>query len=401
MKQSFVFPDNFIWGTAVSSYQTEGDNKNSDWWEWEQNKKEGQKFPKEKSGIACDSYNRYEEDLDLCVKLNNNAFRLSLEWSRIEPKRNEFDKTEIEHYKKVLISAKHRNLKTFVTLHHFTVPIWFAKLGGWSNIFSPYIFAKYAKKCAEELGGLVDAFLTINEPQVYMLESHVRGIWPPNIKNLFLSFVVQLNLIKGHKLAFSNIKSVNKNYPVGIVKNIVWYEVTQSKFYFLDKLLSKFLYYVNCDFFIKPILSCLDLIGLNYYFTSRIECFKIKNPNNIVSDLNWWINPEGLKKVLIDLKRFALPIYITENGLADSHDILRQSFIENMLFSCYTAIKEGVDLRGYFYWSLIDNFEWHEGFWPRFGLVEIDRENNLARVPRRSFYYYADICKNNSINLEI
>ncbi len=202
------FPAHFLWGTATSAYQIEGNNSNTDWWYWENNKKRGQKYPLESSGLACDSYNRYEEDFDLCKELNNNAVRISVEWARIEPSEGKFDYREIAHYKKVLSAAKDRGLKTFVTLHHFTNPLWFYKKGGWTNIRSPHYFARYAKECAKEFGPLVDVYLTINEPQVYALMSYTVGKWPPNKSNLFLSLIVQLNLMSAHNEAYKKIKSV-------------------------------------------------------------------------------------------------------------------------------------------------------------------------------------------------
>ncbi|MBU0534851.1 MAG: family 1 glycosylhydrolase [Patescibacteria group bacterium] len=389
------FPADFIWGTAVSAYQTEGNNSNTDWWLWEHNKKRGQKYPLEPSGLACDSYNRYEEDFELAKQMHNNGIRLSVEWARIEPKEGVFDQKELDHYKKVLKAARDKGLKTYVTLHHFTNPIWFAKKRGWVNLKAPWYFARYAKKCAQELGPLTNVFFTINEPQVLSMICYLLGIWPPNKVNPILSYKCQLILMKAHNEAAKAIKSVG-NYTVGIVKHIVWYETFEVRPFFLDRLMAKFLFFLNSDFFIYPILKHVDVIGLNYYFTNQIKNLKPIHPAGMVSNLNWWINPEGLKKVLLHMKRYKVPIYITENGLADTEDKLRKVFIKAMLIACYESMQMGVQLEGYFYWSLIDNFEWHEGYWPKFGLVAIDRKT-LARKPRKSFYYYGEICHNNSL----
>lgn len=392
-KLNTAFPKDFIWGTATSAHQTEGNNTNSDWWAWEQATVGKAEFPKELSGSACDSYNRYTEDFDLCKALNTNAVRISIEWARIEPTEGTIDYTELDHYRQVLKAAKGRGLKTFVTLHHFTNPLWLAKQGGWHNPTTPKKFAAYAKVCAQHLGGLIDVFLTINEPQVYTLMSYIKGVWPPNKKNFLLALVVQLNLIRGHRLAYTSIKKVAPQLPVGIVKNIVWYEPAPEPYNlkFLDTIAAKLLYFTNCDLFLWPIKNHLDLIGLNYYFTNRIKGLKIKNPADWCSDLNWWINPNGLEAILNDLKRFKKAIYITENGLADATDTMRIKFIQTHLQACASAIKNNVQLKGYFYWSLLDNFEWHQGFWPRFGLVEIDRQHKLSRIPRKSFDYFKSV----------
>ncbi|HHH14337.1 MAG TPA: glycoside hydrolase family 1 protein, partial [candidate division WWE3 bacterium] len=301
------------------------------------------------------------------------------------------------HYKKVLQSAKSKGLKTFVTLHHFTSPLWFSKKYGWGHPKASSLFSKYAYKCAQEFGDLVDVYLTINEPQVYLYMSYVKGIWPPSKKNPFLAFIVNTNFMLSHIRAYKSIKKVNKNYKVGIVKNIMWYK-PHRKNNLLDKAVSKFMYFFVADFFLLPLKRYTDLIGLNYYFTNEMKGFKAVNPNDVVSDLGWWIYPKGLEKVLLSLKKYNKPIYITENGLADEQDKLRKDFIKQMLTSCYQAINKGVNLKGYFYWSLLDNYEWHEGFWPKFGLISLEKDT-LNRIPRKSFFYYAKICKNNSVDL--
>lgn len=394
MANTYQFPKDFIWGTATSAFQTEGNNKNTDWWAWENNPKKTSRWPEEKSGIACDSYSRYEEDFDLCKKLNNNAVRISIEWARIQPTEGAFDIEEIEHYKKVLQAAKDRGLKTFVTLLHFTIPTWVAKRGGWQNWLAPRYFEKYASYCAKEFGPLIDKFITINEPLVYTYMAYIKGDWPPNTEDLIVALFIQNNLIKAHKRAYKAIKMVNTTYQVGIVKNISWYEYAPGMLSPLDWLVTKVLTYFNTDLNLNAICKYTDFIGLNFYFTTRLKGLRTSNLDDVQSDLGWWVYPKGLENVLLHLKKWKLPIYITENGVADGTDRIRKDFIKNMLIACHNAIENGVDLRGYFYWSLIDNYEWHHGFWPKFGLVSIDRKNNLARVPRESFNYYADICKN-------
>jgi len=392
----YQFPKDFIWGTAASALQTEGNNTNSDWWRWENNKAPEDKYPLESSGIACDSYHRYEEDLDLCVKLNNNAYRTSVAWGRMQPTPDTFDVKEIEHYRNFLKAAKLRNLKTFITLHHFSNPIWFADMGGWANPKAPVLFEIYAKKCAQVFGDLVDVYLTINEPQVYMNQCYISGAWPPNRENLFLALRVQQNLIKAHKRAYRAIKSVGP-HTVGLVKNIIWFEQQPSTYSPVDWLAAKLLFFSNCDQYLRQIGKDLDLIGVNYYFTTRLRGLMLHNLDDVQSDLGWWVYPKGLEHILLHLRKYNLPIYITENGVADCTDRIRKDFIRDMLISCNKAMEQGADVRGYFYWSLIDNYEWHRGYDPKFGLVYVDRKNELARIPRESFYYYAGICKSGRI----
>ncbi len=392
MSKSIEFPKDFLWGTATSAHQIEGNNINSDWWRWETT---GDNPPKDPSDIACDSYDRYEEDFDLCKDMGNDAVRISVEWARIEPQEGTFDSDEITHYRNVLQTAKNKGLKTFVTLHHFTNPIWFADKGGWLNPKSFIYFSKYAGKCAHVFDDLVDVFTTINEPQVLASQAYLKGIWYPNQKNIFKNLLVQFNLLLSHISAYKAMKEYTHK-PVGIVKNIIWFD-TNSKSNILDRLVCKVAHFFVSDFFLFPLKRYLDVIGINYYFTFILSGLKINNTDDRVSDLGWWLHSDGLEKNLLSLKKYNLPIYVTENGLADAEDKYRADFIKEHLITCYNAIESGVNLKGYFHWSLLDNFEWYEGFWPRFGLVEIQRENYLTRKPRPSFYYYSDICKNNRV----
>lgn len=390
MPKEYIFPKDFTWGTALSAHQTEGNNKNTDWWKYETHKKLNQKYPLEPSGIAADSYHRYEEDFKLARELQNNAIRLSIEWARLQPTKEDFDFKEFQHYKTVIKNAKENGLAVFVTLHHFTNPLWFAELGGWSNSKAPEMFEKYAKVCAEELGDIVDVFLTINEPQVLVAQGYIKGAWPPNKRNTLEAFIVQQNIIEAHKRAYKVIKAEG-NTPVGIVKNIVWYETGNSKWNLLDTIATKIMFYVNSHFFLSQIKNELDLIGLNYYFTTKIQSLKLHNDDDIQNDLGWWVHPAGLEQVLLALKKYNLPIYITENGCADQLDRIRPNFIKTMLIAAHNAMTKGVNLKGYFHWSLIDNYEWNEGYKAKFGLIYIDRQLDLKRVPRNSYYYYRDI----------
>lgn len=409
----YKFPKDFLWGTATAAHQIEGNNKNSDWWFWEQSKKypphinpllteeqmadlPDREWPLEPSLDACNSYEMYEEDFDLCKKLNNNAVRISVEWARLEPEEGVFNKLEFDHYKRVLKAAQDRGLKTFVTLHHFTNPIWLSKQGGWLNPLTVFKFKRYAKKCAQEFGTLIDFYATINEPQVYAVVSYAWGTWPPARRNMILASIVGFNMAVAHRLAYRAIKSVKKSFEVGVIMNIVWHESGNALnpfINFLDKVITKFRYFIGGDAFLILLGRDNDYIGLNYYFTEINENLAVNNKNDRVSDVGWWINAEGLEKNLISLKKFRTPIYITENGLADEKDRLRIDFIKEMLISAAKAIAEGVDLRGYFHWSLLDNYEWHQGYWAKFGLVEVDRKNGFKRKPRKSFDYYAKVCK--------
>ena len=382
------FPENFLWGAATSAHQVEGGNFNS-WSEWEKSPKrieqlkKQNKDPKEYiSGVACDHYHKFEQDFDLAKSLNHNAHRFSIEWSRIEPEEGKINQGEIEHYRQVLIALKKRGLEPFVTLYHWPLPNWLAKKGGWLNPKAPYYFDRYVKIISENLFDEVNFWITLNEPNVYASNSYLKGVWPPQKKNIFKYFKVLKNLAKAHKLAYKSLHLIDLECEVGIATNNRHFENIPFIKYFWNK------------YFLNKIKDQQDFIGLNYYKTSSF----LKNKNLSVSDMGWEIYPKGIYYVLKKLKKYNKPIYITENGLADAQDKKREKFIKNHLYWIHQAIEDSVNVKGYLYWSLLDNFEWDKGFKPRFGLVEINYDT-MERKIRPSAYKYAKICKNNELDL--
>ncbi len=397
MAEKFLkFPDDFFWGAANSAYQSEGGNFNSDWWHWEKSQKRFEQLKKAGlnpddfvSGAASDHYNRFEEDFDLAKKLNHNAHRFSIEWARIEPKEGQFDMKELNHYKNVLAGLKSRNLEPFVTLSHFTLPQWLAKQGSWLNKKSVQYFSRYSEFIVKNLSEYVNFWLTINEPEIYAIKSYLTGDWPPQKKSLFQAIKAICNLCRAHCGAYKIIKKINPNAQVGFTKNNTYFSAQN---WLIDNTLVKLVKWFWNDLILVMNKNYLDFIGLNYYFHARFENgFKISG-GQTKNDLGWEIYPEGIYHILRDLKKYKKPIYITENGLADSQDQKRAQFIKNHLKYIWQAIQEGIDVRGYFYWSLIDNFEWSNGFDPRFGLIYIDYKTQ-KRLPRKSAFDYAKIIK--------
>jgi len=372
------FPKNFYWGTATSAYQVEGGIRN-DW------SNAGEKYD---AGIACDHYNRFEEDFDLAKSMNNNAHRFSIEWARIEPKPGVFDQKEIEHYRNAILMLKQRNLEPFITLYHWTLPVWFVEKGHWLNKDASKYFTNFVEKIVEEYKDLVKFWITINEPNVYTSHSFLRGNWPPFEKSFYKVQEVVRNLVDSHKKSYRIIHKISPNFQVGIANN-------NNCFQGILKYFSE--HYWNHQFF-DAIKDYQDFVGVNYYIPVSLWRNLIRADGE-KSDMSWEIYPEGIYHVLKDLRQYKKPVYITENGLADAKDEKRPKFILDHLKWIHKAIEGGVDVRGYFHWSLIDNFEWDKGFEPRFGLVEIDYKNNLKRIPRPSSKIYAEICKNNALNI--
>ena len=339
------------------------------------------------SGRSCDHYNRYEEDFDLAKAMNNNAYRFSIEWSRVELEEGGFNQLEIEHYRNVIKALKIRGLEPFISLWHWTVPVWFAKKGGFEKNDNIKYFVRFCERIISEFKNDVKFWIVLNEPEIYTSHSYLKGTWPPQKKNLLAYLVVFHNLIKAYRKIFETIKKIQPNSQIGIAKNNIYFEGWLSP---IIRWWWNF-YFLNC------IKTHQDFIGLNYYFHNRIKGLKFnQNKNEETSDLGWEIYPKGIYYVLRELKKYQKPIYITENGLADAKDEKREKFIKEHLYWIHKAIQEGVDIRGYFYWSLLDNFEWDKGFWPRFGLVEIDYQT-LERKIRPSAQEYAKICKNNEL----
>ena len=399
-----IFPKDFLWGAATSAYQVEGNNANCDWWEWE--KRAGLK---ETSGAACRHYELYKEDFALARELGHNCHRLSVEWSRIEPQEGKFSEDEITHYREVILSLRQNNLEPIVTLHHFTNPLWFARLGGWESKKSCDYFARYVSRITEALCDKVRLWATINEPMVYVYQAYILGAWPPQGKSFSRAKKVTGNLLAAHVKAYRAIHSLyrRKNLAqpsVSVAKNVQFFSACQPT---LRNKLAVYLRnkYFNFDFIDRLMRQkSLDFIGLNYYTRGLVDVGRWRWSNLFLetcakghstlkkNSLGWDIYPEGLYNLLLGFKRYALPLLILENGVSTDDDFLRWDFILQHLKSIHSAMGQGVRVLGYVYWSLLDNFEWDKGFGPRFGLVEVDY-SNYKRTPRESARKFAGVCR--------
>lgn len=391
LPKSTKFPLGFFWGAATASHQVEGGNVN-DWSQWEKKNAErlshGSGFPISNhiSGKAANHYELYEQDLDLAKSLNHNSFRFSIEWSRIESSKGQFNEKEINHYRDIVEACQKRGIEPFVTLWHWTHPIWFRDEGGWENPLSVRYYLNYIQKIVTSLPN-VKYWITLNEPGVYINKAYRQGDWPPQKRGLLRYLKITNTFIKAHQQAYQIIKLINQESQVGVANHLTYFEGFKP-------LVKPASWWAN-DHFIKKIKNHQDFIGLNYYFHVRLIS---KNKGKRFSDMGWELFPEGLYKVLIHLKKYNKPIIITEHGLADAKDQDRAWYIEESLKWAQKAISDGVDLRGYLHWSLLDNFEWCDGFWPRFGLIEVDYINNFKRTVRPSAHHYSSLIKKYSID---
>ncbi len=393
------FPKDFLWGAATSPLQVEGNDIFSDWWAWETKVQP----PSFRSGKAADQYDLFEEDFTLAQALGHNSHRLGIEWAKIEPKEGEFDYHEIEHYKKVLSSLQEKNMKVMLTLWHFSLPKWVADMGGFENPKVIFLFERFIKRIVPEIKGLVDFWITMNEPTVYIYHHYINPKWPGSKKRwIGRQIKTYLNLASGHKKAYTAIHQLDPGKPVGVANNVQSFETTHMhsltelfSIWFSDLISNHSFYFLTKGYH--------DFYGINYYIHKRFDRFLTFKDATVlsqkqihdVSDLGWEIYPEGVFDVLTDLSDH-IPIYITECGIATTNDDRKTRFLIQYLQEIYRAIKTGVDIRGFFYWSLIDNMELSEGFKPRFGLIEVDFETQKRR-PRPSAYVYKDIIENNGI----
>ena len=417
----------FYWGASTSSHQVEG-NTHNDWTEWERKNADrlaegahlkfgwlGKIWERVRvqaehpenylSGSACDHYRRFKDDFDMARSLGHNAHRFSLEWSRIEPEEGKFDEKEIEHYRDVIKALRERGMEPFVTLWHWTLPLWVRNQGGWENKKTIQDFVLYAEKIVELLGEHITFWIPLNEPSVYIGLGYVMGKFPPEVKDYRKANAVLKNLIEAHKLTYALIhKKFGERVSVGNAYNLHWHVPARSWNIF-DILVVQVIDYIRDSRPISLAKGHQDFIGVNYYFRDKVKFVgwggkfgpvDAVNTNAHVSDIGWDIAPEGLYHTLKKAAKFGKPIYITENGIADAKDRQRAEFIKDHLKWLYKAIEEGADVRGYFHWSLLDNFEWAEGFTMKFGLVEMDFET-LERKPRNSYYLYKEICEKNGL----
>jgi len=385
----YEFPKGFFWGSATSSFQVEENNIYSDWWQF---------MP---SGSATKHYEFYKEDFDLAKALHHNAHRFSIEWARVQPQEDNFNEKEIKHYKDVVSALRERNIEPIVTLNHFTLPNWLAKTGGWLNKKSVFYFLRYVEKVVSYLAKDVKFWITINEPMVYIYYGYIRGIWPPQEKSLFKAIKVYKRLISLHIKTYHLIhkiyKEKNLEFPfVSIAKHLHgFFCLNNNPYYrFIQNFKDYFFNFMLLDILVKN--KSLDFIGINYYTSEFLPKNHPELKKIPKSDLGWFIYPEGLYTLLLKIKRYNLDVFILENGISTSDDNMRWDFIYEHLKYIHQAIENGINILGYLYWSLIDNFEWEKGFGPRFGLIEVDYATFKRKI-RESAKKFSLVCKNNCL----
>jgi len=427
--KDYQFPKGFLWGSAASAHQTEGGNHNS-WSEWE--KIPGKIRDGSNADIACDHYNRYEQDFDLAKELGHQVHRFSIEWSRIEPKMGKWSEKELRHYESVIKALLKRKIKPMMTLHHFANPIWFRDMDAWLNPESPELFGKYARKAAEAFSDYDLVWNTINEPMVVVAIGHLFGEFPPGYRDFNKAMLATRHLLMAHGQAAMQIREVyteqGKEQPEIAPVLSVSYFMPADPNNEEDVEIARYLDDLYNQVWIRgavtgilpeldgkgerysPLNDSVDFIGTNYYsrqvISSELDFLSgemvPKDPNlERCEGLDWEVFPEGYYHVLKSYwDNYNKPIFLTENGIGTLDDSLRRRYIISHLKQVHRAINDGIDIRGYLVWSLTDNFEWAQGYGSHFGLVEVDYETQ-ERHPRKSAFMFREIIESNAITKEI
>lgn len=428
--EEFKLPPDFLMGSATSGFQTEGGDRNNSWYTWCGTP------GRIKDGTSCyradDHWNRYAEDIAIMKELNHDVYRMGVEWSRIEPEQGHFDQTAIEHYRNEIELLLMNGIKPLVTLHHFSNPNWLEQADGWANPQIVRYFTEYTRYVVNQLGDLVSDWVTINEPNVYLVCGYLQGIWPPGKTDFLLLFKILRSMIEAHISSYQEIHKIRYERDfkgdtlVGVAFHLLLFEAEGGLL--KNKLPTRLCRYLFQDLFLDGFASgkmrfplgfggypfgmgkYLDFLGVNYYTRNLIRFSW--NPMNLfgnlivkenapVSDVGSEIYPEGIYDVCHSCyNKYKLPIFITENGLCDADDTRRTRFIYNHLQQIVRLIGEGIPVKRYYHWSLLDNFELEQGECARYGLVANNFETQ-ERTIRKSGRFYAEVCREKAVTQEM
>ncbi len=427
------FPKGFHWGSATSAHQVEGGNRGNDWWRFEQ--QPGAIRGGARSGDACRHWERFDEDFARARGYGHTMHRLSLEWSRIEPGHGRHDAVAIAHYHEVFASLRRHGLTPLVTLHHFTNPLWIADAGGWETRSTLDRFDEFVRFCAREFGGEVDWWCTVNEPEVGAFRAYSEGVWPPGRRDDGRALGVMANLLEAHGRAYrilhdedrADADGDGRAAVVGFAKHLPqfvpdrpWFIPDIVRASVEDRVFNTAVLHaaVTGDIalsipgvtavnrHVPELERSLDYVGLNYYTRWRVRSFArvphVARRGAPLNDLGWEVWPTGLGEAARRAAATGAPVLVTEHGLADAADALRPRALTESLLGLGRAIEAGTRVVGYLHWSLMDNFEWSEGYEGRFGLEHVDfADPARPRTPRRSAGILARIARANAIDEDL
>jgi beta-glucosidase len=393
MTQSF--PDGFRWGTATAAHQVEGNNVNNDWWEWEHR---DNSVCVEPSGDACDQYHLYPEDMRLLASLGFDNYRFSIEWSRIEPEEGSFSKAAIDHYRRVCAACLANGVDPVVTFHHFTTPRWAAADGGWHDPRIVGRFARFCEYATDQLGDLITRACTINEPNVVSYIGYQVGVFPPGILDADLWRKSYENMIDAHRKSYDAIKAGRGDFPVGLTLSMSDYQAVPADDEDAVKRRDTIRHLAE-DIFLE---SCRgdDFIGVQTYSRTRVgPDGQLENEDGVpVLVMGYEFYPQALEATIRrawDVTQH-VPVLVTENGIGTDDDEQRLAYVQVALDGVANCLADGIDVLGYTYWSLLDNFEWAFGYQPQFGLVDVDRVTQERRV-KASARWLGEVARQNGL----
>ena len=387
-----TFPEGFRWGTATAAHQIEGGNVNNDWWRWEHTPSSG---CKESSGDCCDSWHRWPDDVALLKELGFTDYRFSLEWSRIEPADGEFSNVALDHYARLCEGLLEAGVAPVVTFHHFTTPLWLADQGGWSSDAMPDRFAAYCEQVASRLDGLMARACTINEPSMVATLGHLAGQFPPGARDRDLRHRVNEIFVRAHRQGVDAIRANAAGVPVGITLAMSDYQAVDGGEAKLEQIRRGME-----DVFFDATTGD-DFVGVQTYSRTRVGPDGVLGPEDGVPTLimGYEYYPESLEATIRrawEYTRGEVPILVTENGIGTDDDEQRIAYVRAALEGVLACIDDDIDVRGYTYWSLLDNFEWAFGYGPRFGIVDCDR-TTFARTPKESARWLGQVAQANAL----
>jgi beta-glucosidase len=412
--KSKSFPDKFLWGCATAGHQVEGNNTNSDLWAMEHMP---DSMFKEPSGDACDHYHLYPQDIAMLADLGFNTYRFSLEWSRIEPEEGFFSNAELEHYRRMLAACHEHHLTTLLTYSHFSLPRWFACKGGWQNPAAADLYARFCEKTTRHLGDLVDYASTFNEPDIPQLLNWINLPMPgkpeasltemfqaslmkvrkhlnaPEFASFFVGDAKKIRdgLLAAHAKGKGAMKSVRSEMPVGFNLAMSDDQPAPTDSHLAEK---------RADVYgpwLEAAKRC-DYLGVQTYSRAIVGKKDLPTPKGVeTTQVGWEYYPECVEHVVrYASKEAGVPILVTENGVAATDDSRRVEYFQRALTGLKRAIDDGVDVRGYVAWSLLDNFEWMSGFEPKFGIVAVDLATQ-RRTVKPSGAFLGNIARRNSL----
>lgn len=406
---SYEFPEGFLWGTATAAHQAEGNNYNSESWVLEH-------LPDtiyaEPSGDACDLYHRYRDDLELLAGLGFNAFRFSVEWARIEPEEGEFSCAALDHYRRMLAACHELGLTPIVTYHHFTSPQWLMHGGGWLDAKTPERFARYCERVTRHLGDLIGVACTINEPNIARVIGQMvpfrlqDGAWWGQAARAFGVSEDRLGLVQfnpsgemrdtlhaAHVRAREVIKAGTNSVPVGLTLALHDFQAAEGGEARMAEVRRSL-----ADEYLER-LAGDDFVGVQNYARMTVGPDGVipPGPHAVINQMGEEVCPEALAGAVRHASvKTGLPVIVTENGIPTTDDAQRIAYVRSALVGLADVIRSGVDVRGYCYWSALDNFEWVSGYRVKFGLLEVDRVTQ-ARTEKPSARWLGATCRANRL----